>query len=349
MSDYEQYTQSIKRFERITKDREKELSLVIHGDSTQEDKDNALQELIEANLLLVISRASKIHKSYSHIQLMDLIAEGNVALIRAAERYDVTRGEGTGFSTLAVRIIDQRLYKYIRQDRLVHVPEPHFKMVSDISKMQEKYGADLTDDMIMKELKISSSLLKRLRTGTHQRTLSLEDMVKHEGEDSAWAETIEDKNSPNPDKEVNLITLRTHLDKYFENLTDKEQMVLREMFYSGKNPTLHQISVVVGVSPERVRQLLAAGLRRLRKSIELEWELNKDTKVDKVIDRTRTIKERYSLYVRRGLNYEEVYDMEQNYLKNLNNDNTEEVEEAEAEKSKERRIKSIIDYFCDKT
>jgi len=230
MDEYERYIKSIKKYERITKDQEKDVSRIIQSSEDQKEVDKATKELVEANLFLVVSRALKIRKKFKYSVLMDLIAEGNTALIRASSKYDVSRDDSSSFSTFATILIDQHIYTYIQNDRLVHIPSHHPLFLSKIKKLEEEHGDELTDEIIMKELEISSRFLKYLRNETHYRTISLEEVnVPTYEEGSSWAETIADDKAVDPSKETNIMTLRKHLDKYMGNLSKREQIIIESI------------------------------------------------------------------------------------------------------------------------
>ena len=129
---YDSYISSIRGYERISKKQEKKLSSIINGKkSTQEEKDKAITELVEANLLLVVSRAQKVHKqSFGHHQLMDLIGEGNVALMNAGKTFNASKKGASAFGTYAVMLIDRSLYDFSRRDRSIRVPDHHFTLIS---------------------------------------------------------------------------------------------------------------------------------------------------------------------------------------------------------------------------
>lgn len=236
MDNYEQYMNSIRGFKRISKKREKELSTIIHKSNIQKEIDEAKQEMIESNLFLVISRALKAKGYANGVPILDLIAEGNIGLIRAVDYYDVSKNDVV-FSTYAVTVIDRHINRFVRLNRLIHVPEDHFSLISKIKKLKEEHGDNLTDEMIIEKVEISPMILKFVKNGYHTKTTYLEDISFKKGgnvdKPLSWSEIIENKNSPSPYKEANLLTLRKYFDKHFTKLSECQQIILKRMFYDG--------------------------------------------------------------------------------------------------------------------
>lgn len=272
MDSIRKYMDTIRHIDRISKSREKELSRIILNSKDENEVDNSKDELIKSNLRLVVHRAFKIHRNYNkRLPLLDLIAEGNIGLMRAASKYDADREKSSAFSTYAVMHIDSNIRKFILSNRLIYIPEYHFSYQSKIRKMEAEHGKELTDDMIKEELDISDRFLKIIRCGVESGSHSLEDMHIYEG-GSKWCDMMEDDKIASPSDETNSSILSGYLESYFEELSERERNIVKRMFYDEDSPTLEKLSKELGVTKERVRQISHRALKKLRNIIMLDWD-----------------------------------------------------------------------------
>lgn len=265
MNDLDAYIQSIKIYPRINKAREVELSKILLGNESEENKEKARTELVLSNLLLVVSRANKFWQFRRNSSIMDLIAEGNIGLLNAANaKFDSSKGS---FATYAITSIDRQIRQAMIKDRFVYIPRSHVFYMFQLARLQEKYRDKLTDKIIMKELEINPALLKRLRQAiASQKIISLEDICNEEGQ-SVWEDVIADDKANSPADAIENQSLKKHLSSYIKQLNEREQKVVSLCFYGSADVTFEQLGKALNISRERARQIYYKILRKLRRSI----------------------------------------------------------------------------------
>ncbi len=226
----------------------------------------AVEHLITANTRLVISVAKK-HMGRG-VPFIDLIQEGNIGLMRAAKKFDYKRGYK--FSTYATWWIRQAVTRAIAdQGRTIRIPVHMGDQISRLFRAQHKLKQDLERDPTVEELaddlKISPDKV-RYMFQVARRPLSLEMPTTLEG-DAVLGDFIEDGETPSPDETTTHQILREQLEEVMEELPAREARILRLRYGipDGKSHTLQEVGNKVGVSRERVRQIEAQALRRLRR------------------------------------------------------------------------------------
>ena len=242
-----------------SEERRKELHKMI------EEEWIALDHLITANSRLVISVAKKYMGR--GVPFLDLIQEGNIGLMRAAKKFDYLRGYK--FSTYATWWIRQAVTRAIAdQGRTIRVPVHMGDKISKMFRMQNDLKQTLERDPSIEELADALDeppdkvqyMMKVAR-----RPLSLEMPTTKEG-DAVLGDFVEDLETPLPDETATKHLLREHLEEVMEALPSREVRILRLRYGvpDGKSHTLQEVGEKVGVSRERVRQIEAQALRRLR-------------------------------------------------------------------------------------
>ena len=258
----DKYLQEIGRVDLITADEEVELAQRIKAGDVA-----ALEKLTKANLRFVVSVA----KQYQNqgLTLPDLINEGNLGLIKAAQRFDETRG--FKFISYAVWWIRQSILQALaEQSRIVRLPLNKIGSINKINKMyaylEQANERVPSAEEIARELDMSVNDVKESMKNAG-RHISM-DAPLVEGEDSNLYDVIRRNESPNPDKNLVLESLRTEIDRALETLTPREADVIRLYFGLGEQHalTLEEIGETFDLTRERVRQIKEKAIRRLKQT-----------------------------------------------------------------------------------
>ena len=257
------YLREIGRIKLLTADEEIDLARkIIQGGNIGAI---AKRKLVQANLRLVVSIAKKYVGR--GMFFLDLIQEGNLGLIRAAEKFDHERGYK--FSTYATWWIRQAITRAIAdQARTIRIPVHMVETINKLKKVTRKLAQELsrkpTEDELAQEMNISISKLREI-IKVAQEPLSLETPIGKE-EDSRLGDFIEDKDADAPVKTVAHELLREDLAEVLSGLSPRERDVLRLRFGmdDGRQRTLEEVGQLFGVTRERIRQIEAKALRKLR-------------------------------------------------------------------------------------
>ena len=239
-------------------EREQLLWLVRDGRAAQE-------HLIKANSRLVVSVAKKYVGR--GVPFLDLIQEGNIGLIRAVKKFDYCRGYK--FSTYATWWIRQAVTRAIAdQGRTIRVPVHMYEQINRLTRtsrqLVQELGRDPTTEEIADELGVTPRKVEHIMR-VSQRPLSLE-MPVGEEEDSYLGDFIEDEDADSPQESAGRQILREVIDEIFQSLSPREVRILQLRFglVDGYNYTLEEVGRKFGVTRERIRQIEAQALSRLR-------------------------------------------------------------------------------------
>lgn len=256
----DKYLQEIGKVDLISADEEVELAKKI-----KEGDELALDKLTKANLRFVVSVA----KQYQNqgLSLPDLINEGNLGLIKAAKRFDETRG--FKFISYAVWWIRQSILQALaEQSRIVRLPLNKIGSINKINKtyasLEQRYEREPSADEIASVLEISANDVRESQRNSG-RHISM-DAPLVDGEDSNLYDVIMSGESPNPDDSLINDSLRTEIERSLTTLTDREADVIRLYFGLGSKHamTLEEIGEKFDLTRERVRQIKEKGIRRLK-------------------------------------------------------------------------------------
>ena len=256
----DKYLQEIGKVDLITAEEEVELAQKIRAGD-----ENALDKLTKANLRFVVSVA----KQYQNqgLTLPDLINEGNLGLIKAARRFDETRG--FKFISYAVWWIRQSILQALaEQSRIVRLPLNKIGSINKINKMyaflEQANERIPSAEEIAKELDMTISDVKESMKNSGRHVSMDAPLV--EGEDSNLYDVLRSGESPNPDKNLLHESLRTEIERALETLTPREADVVRLYFGLGEKHamTLEEIGETFDLTRERVRQIKEKAIRRLK-------------------------------------------------------------------------------------
>ncbi|MBG9988183.1 RNA polymerase sigma factor RpoD [Aerococcaceae bacterium DSM 111176] len=254
------YLKEIGRVDLLTADEEVAIAKRI-----EEGDELAKQELAEANLRLVVSIAKRyVGRGMS---FLDLIQEGNMGLMKAVEKFDYTKG--FKFSTYATWWIRQAITRAIAdQARTIRIPVHMVETINKLIRTQRNLLQDLgrepTPEEIGAEMDLPTEKVREILK-IAQEPVSLETPIGEE-DDSHLGDFIEDEGAMSPEAFTSSSLLREQLEDVLETLTDREENVLRLRFGldDGNIRTLEQVGKVFGVTRERIRQIEAKALRKLR-------------------------------------------------------------------------------------
>lgn len=254
------YLKEIGRVPLLSIEEEVELAKkILDGDA------HARQRLTEANLRLVVSIAKRYVGRGMHF--LDLIQEGNVGLIKAVEKFDYTKG--FKFSTYATWWIRQAITRAIAdQARTIRVPVHMVETINKLKKVQSQLlhenGKEPTEDQIAKEMGLSVSRVREI-IRVAQEPVSMETPIGPE-EDSRLMDFIRDEDALAPDDAALKTITNEDIDKVLKTLSPREEDVIRLRFglYDGRCHTLEEVGERFEVTRERIRQIEAKALRKLR-------------------------------------------------------------------------------------
>jgi RNA polymerase primary sigma factor len=271
------YLKEIGRVPLLTMDEEKQLAMAIEAGDLERQKngqaqsriiehgDEAKRKLTEANLRLVVSIAKKYVGR--GMLFLDLIQEGNLGLIRAVEKFDYRKGYK--FSTYATWWIRQAITRALAdQARTIRIPVHMVETINRLIKISrqllQELGRDPTVEEIAHEMGLTPEKVREV-IKISQEPISLETPIGEE-EDSHLGDFIEDQEAIAPAEAASVMLLKEKMADVLKNLTDRERkvLVLRFGLEDGHQRTLEEVGQEFGVTRERIRQIEAKALRKLR-------------------------------------------------------------------------------------
>lgn len=257
------YLKEIGRTPLLNSKEEKELAKRIEaGDEL------ARQKLIQANLRLVVSIAKRYVNRSPHLSILDLIQEGNIGLSRAVDKFDYRRG--FKFSTYATwwirQAVTRALADYSRTIRIpVHMVETITKYTQTKRRLMQELGREPLPEEIATEMNLDVEKVHYIQK-ISQEVISLETPIGDDDEDSTLSDFIKDETSMSPDQLANAALLRDQIKEVLIDLTDRERKILSMRFGLEDNipHTLEEVGKVFGVTRERIRQIEAKALDKIR-------------------------------------------------------------------------------------
>ena len=259
------YLKEIGRVPLLTADRERELAEIMTNCTDEAQKDLAKQELVEANLRLVVSIAKRyVGKG---MFFLDLIQEGNLGLMKAVDKFDYSKGYK--FSTYATWWIRQAITRAIAdQARTIRIPVHMVETIHKVSRysrqMLQELGREATADEIGDKMGMSPEKVREIMK-IAQDPVSLETPIGEE-EDSHLGDFIQDEDTPAPADAASQTILREVIERELHTLTPREEHVIKLRFglYDGLTRTLEEVGKEFDITRERIRQIEAKALRKLR-------------------------------------------------------------------------------------
>lgn len=256
------YLREIGQIPLLSEEEEREL-----GRKSAAGDESARRRLEEGNLRLVVSLAK--HYTGRGVPLMDLIQEGNLGLMHAAEKYDYTKENR--FSTYASWWIKESMQRAIDQQSReirvpVHVAENMKKVQRAAKELQQELGRDAAPKEIAEKMgDLTEEEVKNILT-YFQSPVSFETPIGEDGEDSL-GDMVEDRSEATPEEAMDILVRREEVQELLEALSDRERQVIRLRFglEDGRSRTLEEIGGQLGVTRERVRQIEARAMEKLRK------------------------------------------------------------------------------------
>lgn len=257
------YLREIGRVDLLSSDDEVSLAKRIEkGDAL------AKQKLTEANLRLVVSIAKKYVGRSHNLSLLDLIQEGNIGLFRAVEKFDYRKGYK--FSTYATWWIRQAITRALAdQSRTIRIPVHMVETINKYTQVTRRLVQDLGREPLPEEIAVEMGMeVDKIRhiMKISQETVSLETSVGDSDDDSVLGDFIEDTETIMPHQSASRKLLKDHITEVLDSLTPREQKILKIRFglEDGVVHTLEEVGQEFGVTRERIRQIEAKALEKIR-------------------------------------------------------------------------------------
>ncbi len=257
------YLKEIGKTSLLTKDEEKELAK-----KSEAGDEEARQKLIRANLRLVVSIAKRYVNRSPNLSILDLIQEGNIGLSKAVEKFDYRKG--FKFSTYATWWIRQAITRALAdQSRTIRIPVHMVETISRYTqakrRLMQELGRDPLSEEIAVEMGIEVDKVRHIQK-ISQDVMSLESPIGDEDDESTLSEFIPDEKNLTPPQAASNSLLRDKIGEIIGTLSDREQKILAMRFglEDGVQHTLEEVGKVFGVTRERIRQIEAKALEKIR-------------------------------------------------------------------------------------
>ncbi len=257
------YLKEIGRYPLLTTEEEKELAKRV-----KEGDEAARQKLIQSNLRLVVAIAKRYINRSPYLSILDLIQEGNIGLQRAVAKFDYRKG--FKFSTYATWWIRQAITRALADySRIIRIPVHMVEKLTEFTQVKRKLMEELNREPLPEEIASEMGVdVKKIHylQKISQEVISLESPIGDDDEDSTLYDVIKDEQSLSPDQAASYALLRDQIKELMADLTEREQKILSLRFglEDGVTHTLEEVGKIFGVTRERIRQIEAKALEKLR-------------------------------------------------------------------------------------
>jgi RNA polymerase sigma factor (sigma-70 family) len=265
----QKYINFIKHAKPLSKKKQHELCILIKTSDNLEDIEKYKTELIESNLKLVIKCASRLKNNFNNtnIDVMDLIAEGNIGLIKAVEEYDPFNKYGANFTSFAFPIINHQIIKAAKDFRLIKIPSTYFMYSNKIRELCRSKGENISERQICEELDIQKDTFDRYKNNINTQYNSIDKPDDSEQDINIKELTIIDNGGFD---KILSEEFRNFMKKHLDKLPEKQRDILVELYMRGDKVTLEQVAGRFGQSKQNIDSTKNRALEKLKKSLILD-------------------------------------------------------------------------------
>ncbi len=266
--DIQKYIGFIKGVNPLSKKKQHELCVFIKTSDDIKAIEKAKIQLIESNLKFVVKCATRFQNNFNetNIDILDLISEGNIGLMKAANEYDPFNESGANFTSFAFHLINHCIVKAIKDFRIIKFPRTYYGYNRKIKELVNKYGEDVSDDMICKELNIRQDTLDSCRKFIYTNYDYI-DEIREKNDFIIPELTYSDASGFN---KIDSEEFSNFIQKHIDKLPKKHKVVLSRLYMYGDQITLEKVAQTLGQSKQNIDSIKKRALAKLKKSLILD-------------------------------------------------------------------------------